>query len=84
MTTNNEPVKNIIDLEEINVIVQIPKNSTRIQITADVFVGDKQLSVTRVLNPSDIFNARKDFIDFVGDEDIYVPTEEGRKLLSEL
>lgn len=84
MTTNNGQVKNIIDLEEIDVVIQIPKDSARIQITADVFVGDKQLSVTRVLSPSDIFNARKDFIDLVGDEDIYVPTEEGKKLLSEL
>lgn len=84
MTTNNGKTKNIIDLEEIDVIIQIPKNSSRILITADVFVGDKQLSVTRVLNPDDIFNSRKDFIDLVGDEDIYVPTEEGRKLLSEL
>lgn len=84
MTTNNGKTKNIIDLEEIDVIIQIPKNSSRIQITADVFVGDKQLSVTRVLNPDDIFNSRKDFIDLVGDEDIYVPTEEGKKLLSEL
>lgn len=84
MTTNNGNEQNIVDLEEIDVIIQIPENSARIRITADVFVGDKQLYVTRVLNQDDIFNSRKDFIDLVGDEDIYVPTEEGRKLLSEL
>lgn len=73
-----------VELEEMDIVIGIPKEAARILITADVFVNDKQLSVTRVLNPSDIFNSRKDFLDLVGDEDVYVLTEEGRKLASKL
>jgi hypothetical protein len=73
-----------VELEEMDIVIGIPKEAARILITADVFVNDKQLSVTRVLNPSDIFNSRKDFLDLVGDEDVYVLTEEGKKLASKL
>lgn len=73
-----------VELEEMDIVIGIPKEAARIRITADVFVNDKQLSVTRVLNPSDIFNSRKDFLDLAGDEDVYVLTDEGRKLASKL
>ena len=86
LTSSDVPTqdKKSVELEEVDIIIGIPKDAARIQITADVFVGDKQLSVTRVLNPNDIFNSRKDFIDLVGDEDMYALTDKGKKLASEL
>ena len=84
METNNKQEQNMIDLEEIDVVIRIPKNSARIRITVDVFENDEQLSVHRILNPADIFQARQDFIDLVGDEDVYELTDRGKKLASEL
>lgn len=81
--------ENEIELDEINIILKIPKDSARIDITAHIINEDGNLSkVKRSLNPGDIHECRQDFLDNVefGDDydGAYVITDKGREYLEQL
>lgn len=67
------------------VIIKIPENTVRLEITASVMDEDGNVvKAHTILNPSDIYDVRKDFMDYVGDDDydaVYVLTEKGRREL---
>lgn len=77
-----------IELDEINIIVKIPKDAARITINAVVLDNDgSPLGVSKTLNPEDIRQARQDFLDNVEDGDDYdalvVLTDAGREWLEQ-
>ena len=77
-----------IELDEINIIVKIPKDAARITINAVVLDDDgSPLGVSKTLNPEDIRQARQDFLDNVEDGDDYdslvVLTDAGREWLEQ-
>lgn len=67
------------------VIIKIPENTVRLEITASVMDEDGNVvKAYNILSPSDVYVARRDFLDYVGDDDydgraLYVLTEKGRK-----
>lgn len=67
------------------VIIKIPENTVRLEITASVIDEDGNVvKAHTTFNPSDVYAARKDFMDYVGDDDygaLYVLTEKGRREL---
>ena len=77
----NKNEKDIIELEEINVIVKIPNETIKLTINASTI--DKNgdiLNVEKSMMPSDIRDARESFISAVGGDDFdatYVFTEKG-------
>ena len=81
--------KKIVELEEINVIVKVPKDAASVTINA-VIIGkdEKTMKVKKHLTPDDIRTARKDFLDNVEDGDdydaMYVITDETRAYLNNL
>lgn len=76
------------DIELHNIIMQIPKNASELTITAKIIEGDKVVKVQGVYNVDEIFQARKDFLDYVdGGDDYnatYSLTDEGRAYVEEL
>ena len=77
-----------IDLEQINVILQIPKNTAKLKIEAVIVDDDNQAHVvTRSLSTQEVFDARKDFTDWVDEEEygaVYTITDFGREYLESL
>lgn len=77
-----------IDLEQINVILQIPKNTAKLKIEAVIVDDDNQAHiVTRSLSTQEVFEARKDFTDWVDEEEydaVYTITDLGREYLESL
>ena len=78
-----------IDLDEMNVILRIPKDAVGLTIRAQLIGEDGELmKVERKLSVTDIHTARTDFLDNVELGDDYdarfVITEEGRKYLEKL
>ena len=69
------------------IIIRIPENTVRLEITASVMDEDGNIvTANTILYPNDIYDARKDFMDYVGDDDydgraLYVLTEKGRREL---
>lgn len=70
---------------EQGIIIKIPENTVRLEITGTVMDEDGNVvKAHTILNPSDVYMARKDFMDYVGDDDydaLYVLTEKGRREL---
>lgn len=77
-----------IDLEQTNVILQIPKNTAKLKIEAVIVDEDNQAHVvTRTLSTQEVFDARKDFTDWVDEEEygaVYTITDLGREYLESL
>lgn len=78
-----------IELEQMNVILKIPKDAVGLVLTAKLLDEDDNLMQTmRVLSFSDLRTARQDFLDNVEDGDEYdaryVLTDEGRAYLDAL
>lgn len=77
-----------IDLEQTNVILQIPKNTAKLKIEAVIVDDDNQAHVvTRSLSTQEVFDARKDFTDWVDEEEygaVYTITDLGREYLESL
>ena len=78
-----------VELDEINVIMKIPKDSARIDITAYLIDDNGDVSkVSKTMKAGDIYEMRKDFLDNVEDGDDYdaryVITEEGLEFLEQL
>ena len=78
-----------LDLDLINIIAQIPANTSRLTLTAQYFDSDgNPVKVASVMNASDLYEARKDFLENVEDGDDYnvryAVTEEGLRWLEEM
>lgn len=77
-----------IELDEINIIVKIPRDAARVTINAVVLENESSyLKVSTTLNPEDIRQARQDFLDNVEAGDAYdelvVLTDTGREWLEQ-
>ena len=77
-----------IELEQINIILQIPKNTAKLKIEAVIVDDDNQAHiVTRTLSTQEVFDARKDFTDWVDEEEygaVYTLTDSGREYLDSM
>lgn len=76
----------MIELEEMNIFLRIPKEAVRLEITAQVINENGELmKVSTKLSVSDIRDRRQEFLDNVEDGDDYdarfVLTDEGREYL---
>lgn len=80
--------KKELELEEINVILKIPKNTTKLKITTTILHEGEEQKVKKKLNQEDIIEARRDFLDNVEDgdhyDDLFVITDEGKRYLESL
>lgn len=78
----------MVELDEYNLIIKIPRESIKLEIKA-VFLDDNDelTTVSKTLKLSDIQEARKDFLENVEDGDDYdaryVLTDKGREWLEE-
>ena len=78
-----------MELEEMNIILRIPKDAVALEVTASLLAGDgKLMKVSRKLAVSDIRDQRQAFLENVEDGDEYdaryVLTDEGREYLEQL
>ena len=78
-----------LDTELINIILKIPKDSVRLNVTATILDDDlTPHKAEMILSVSDIMDARKDFLDNVEDGDeydaLYGLTDIGREYLRQL
>ena len=77
-----------MDEDMQNIIMRIPKNAVGIQCYLTVIDADGETQkYLAKFDPAAIFEMRKNFLDYVGDDDYdtrYVLTEEGLKYLEEL
>lgn len=78
-----------IELEEMNIILKIPKEAVALEVTASLLDEDgKLMRVKTKLSVSEIRDRRQDFLDNVEDGDDYdaryVLTDEGRTYLERL
>lgn len=76
----------IIELEEMNIFLRIPKEAVALEVIASLLDGDgKVVRVSNKLSVSDIMGKRQDFLDYVEDGDDYdaryVLTDKGREYL---
>ena len=71
--------------EEVPIVIGIPRNSVKVDITAKVMIGDELKTVEKHLTVGDIVDLRTDFQKFIGDDwnALYVLTEEVRKDIEE-
>lgn len=80
----NEP----IELDLINIILPIPKETVSMELTAKIMHGNTIQAVSKQFTIGDIHDMRQDFLDNVEDGDEYnvryVLTEEGERYLEEL
>lgn len=67
--------------EEVPIVIGIPRNSVKVDITVKVMVDDKLKTAEKHLTVGDIMDLRTDFQKFIGDDwdALYVLTEEARK-----
>lgn len=84
-----EKDKEVVDLEQINIIVKIPKNTVFLEINPTVIDGKDILQkYTKEMDLGEVNKARKDFLDNVEDGDdydgYYVITDKGREWLNQL
>ena len=81
--------KKTVEVEEMNIILRIPKSAASITVTAMIIEdNDETMKVSRRLTTEDIRTARQDFLDNVEDGDDYdarfVITDEGMEYLKQL
>ena len=78
----------VIELEEMNIFLRIPKEAVALEVTASLLMDGKVQKVKNSLSVSDIQDRRQDFLDNVEDGDDYdaryVLTEEGKAYLESL
>lgn len=77
-----------IELDQINIILPIPKQTVSMDLTVKVMDGDTIQTVYKPFTISDIHDMRANFLDnveFGGDYDaVYTITEEGKRYLEAL
>lgn len=79
--------KQTVDLEEMNVILQLPEGCKKAVIYAEVEIDGDIKTVEKKLKKKDIKAAREDFNAWIGDEDynaVYTLTDEGRAYIEKL
>lgn len=70
--TVQTPEEEVYDGEIIHIIIEIPKETARLEITATTLNGDgNPEKLLSVMTPSEIRQARKDFLDYVDGGDDY-------------
>ena len=79
----------VLELEEMNIILKIPKEAVALEVTASLLSEDgKVMKVKTSLSVSDIRDRRQDFLDNVecGDDydARYAITDEGREYLEQM
>lgn len=77
-----------IELDQINIILPIPKQTVSMELTVKIMNGDKIQTVSQSYTIGDIHDMRQNFLDNVefGDDydAVYVFNEESRHNLKEL
>lgn len=80
--------EDIINEDLIHIIIAIPKDTARLIVNAAMLVEDlNPVTVEMEMSVSEIMQARKDFLDYVGDDEYdakYTLTEKGRELAARL
>ena len=90
MEENKETKEQVfVELDEINVIMKIPKEAVKLDVTAYIINDDCELTrATKILKADDIRKMRQDFLDYVEDGDDYdaqyVITDKGIEFLEQL
>lgn len=79
----------VVGLDEMPIILKIPKNTAQLKITATMLNDDGEpTQVTRKLSTSEVYACHQDFLDNVelGDDydAVYTLTDEGRALAEAL
>lgn len=79
---------NTVELEQHNIFALIPKDSIALTITATLLdENGNPYQVHKKMSAGDIFEARKDFLDYVEDGDnydtCYIITDQGREWLEQ-
>ena len=77
----------IITLDENYIMITIPKNTYQLEIIATTTnENGETLKVKKYLNTEEIFEARKNFQDNIGDDwdATYIVTDKGRKWMEEM
>ena len=80
--------EDIINEDLIHIIIAIPKDTARLIINATMLGEDMNpVTAETEMSVSEIMQARKDFLDYVGDDEYnakYTLTEKGRELAARL
>lgn len=76
-----------IKLDEVYIMFPVPENTVSLTIQANIIDDNNEIQkVSKDISPSEYRQARKDFVENIGDDwnYTYVLTETGRKWLEEL
>ena len=77
-----------IELDPINIILPIPKETVSMELTVKIMRGDMIQTVGKQYTIGDIHDMRQEFLDNVAFGDdydaVYTITEEGKRYLEEL
>ena len=73
-------------LEEVPIVIGIPREAVRLTITAEAYVDGEIKTVEAYYSMKDIQDLRSDFVRFIGDDwdTLYVLAESERKEIEEL
>jgi predicted transcriptional regulator len=73
--------KDTVMLDEMYVMLTIPEDAVSLKVTAQIIVNGDLKKAEKSLSTREVFQARKDFLDYIGDDfdAMYVLTDEGRK-----
>ena len=87
--TVQTPEEDVYDGEIIHIIVEIPKETARLEISAQMFDNDgSPITMISSMTPSEIRHAREDFLNYVDGGDFYdekyTLTELGREYAKRL
>lgn len=87
--TVQTPEEEVYDGEIIHIIIEIPKETARLEVTATMLGDDmKPYKAYMKLTASDIRQAREDFLENVEDGDeydvLYVATDLGKELAKQM
>ncbi len=81
--------KTVVELDEMNIILKIPKEAVALEVTASLISEDGELQrVSKKLTVADIRDSRQAFLDNVDFGDDYdarfVLTDEGKEFLKQM
>lgn len=82
--SEDKEARKIVTLEEMPVIVRIPRTATKVEITCEIDFWGNRMNCSKQLTDEDLKKARKDFQELVGDDgydDVFalVGAEEGEE-----
>ena len=77
----DEKDKEVIDLKEQDIIVQIPEDAVKLRLVCSIIEDDKLIEVEKTLSNREIFEAHQEWEDKC---ETFVITEEGREYLKSL